>query len=332
MSALVYRNTKTTLPGWVPTVHQGQPRGMGYETPTHFVHFYGTDRGLWVISPGLTVSQKKQGALADWVANTFGAEDVIPSLNIIGHSIAGVWRPGISNYDDIRQGLGTTDAERHEHLQSIRLLIERLDELFLYIEPSQNGMLNFSHKSRELLILGCTEVENNWKRYLQAANVVPMNGRDYTTNDYVKLHSKLFLSEYEISLKAYPSIAPVRPFQGWNTQQPTQSLPWYHAYNLTKHDRQNHFSEATLGNCLSSVCANLILFSVRFSPLPLYQEGGTVSALFNQLFEISLRDCSPGTFYIRSINTSAIGNPNLICFDCSRDNNNEAWTVDPFVI
>jgi hypothetical protein len=34
----------------------------------------------------------------------------------------------------------------------------------------------------------------------------------------------------------------------------------------------------------------------------------------------------------RSINTSAIGNPNLICFDCVRDNNSEAWTVDPFVI
>ncbi len=246
--------------------------------------------------------------------------------------MAGVWRPGISTYDDARHGLGSTDVERHEHLQSIRLLIERLDELFLYIEPSQNSLLNYSHKTRDLLILACTELENNWKQYLQAAKAAPINGKDYTTNDYVRLHPKLFLSEFELSLKAYPSIAPVRPFQGWNTQHPTQSLPWYHAYNLTKHNRQSHFSEATLSNCLSSVCANLILFSVHFSPLPLYHEGGTVSALFNQLFEISLRDCSPSTFYIRSVNTSAIGNPNLICFDCCRDKKNEAWTVDPFVI
>jgi hypothetical protein len=96
------RNTKTTLPGWVTTVHQNQPRGMAYETTTHFVHFYGTDTGLWVISPGLTVTQIKQGTLTDWVVNTFGAQDVLQSANAVGHSVAGVWRPGITSYDDIR--------------------------------------------------------------------------------------------------------------------------------------------------------------------------------------------------------------------------------------
>ncbi len=117
--------------------------------------------------------------------------------------------PGILGFEDIRQGLGTTHAERHEHLQSIRLLVERLDELFLYIEPSANGLLNYSHKARELLILACTEVENSLKRYLQAANVISLNGKYYTTKDYIKLHPKLFLSEFEISLKAYPSIDPI---------------------------------------------------------------------------------------------------------------------------
>src|SRR5258707_11423506 len=180
MSALVYRNTKTTLPGWVSTLHQDQPRGMAYETATHFVHFYGKDTGLWVISPGLTVAQPKQGTLANWVVNTFGAQDVSQSANTLGHSVADVWRPGITSYDDIRQGLGTTDAERHEHLQSIRLLIERLDELFLYIEPGASGLLTYGHKTRELLILACTEVENHWKQYLRASSAAPMNGRDYT--------------------------------------------------------------------------------------------------------------------------------------------------------
>jgi hypothetical protein len=136
MSVLVYHNTTTTLPRWIPTLHLSQPRGMAYETATHFVHFYGTDTGLWVISPGLTVTQLKQGTLANWVTTTFGAQNVSQAANAVGHSIARVWRPGITNYDDIRQGLDTTDAERHEHLQSIRLLIDRLDELLLYIEPS----------------------------------------------------------------------------------------------------------------------------------------------------------------------------------------------------
>jgi hypothetical protein len=303
---------------------------MAYETATHFVHFYGSDAGLWVISPGLTVTEQKKGTLADWVTNTFGAQDVLQSSNTIGHSVVGVWRPGIISDDDIRQGLGARDPERHENLQSIRLLTERLDELFLYIEPSANGLLTYSHKTRELLILACTEVENDWKHYLRSAGTTPINGRDYSTNDYVKLHSKLFLSEFEISLKAYPSITPIRPFHGWNTTQPTQSLPWYHAYNLTKHDRQTHFFEATLENCLKAVCANIVLFSVRFSPFPLYREGGTVSALFNQLFEINLRGCAPPTFYIRDINTSSI-RANLVCFDCVRDKIDQPWIAEPLV-
>lgn len=331
MSALVYRNTKTTLPRWVNTLHQDQPRGMAYETATHFVHFYGTDVGLWTISPGLTVTQQKQGTLTDWVINTFGAQDILTSPNTTGHSVTGVWRPSIFSDDDIRQGLGARDPERHEHLQSVRLLAERLDELFLYIEPSSNGLLTYSHKTRELLILACTEVENDWKQYLRTAGAMPVNGRDYTTNDYVKLHPKLFLSEFDISLKAYPSIMPIRPFHGWNTTQPTQSLPWYHAYNLTKHDRQTHFSEATLGNCLKAVCAIIVLFSVRFSPFPLYREGGTVSALFNQLFEITLRDCAPTTFYIRDVNTSKISG-NLVCFDCVREKIDQPWITDSLIL
>ena len=291
MNVLVYRNTKTTVPGWITTLHQDQPRGMAYETATHFVHFYGSDTGLWMVSE-MIVTQPKQGTLTYWVVNTFGAQEVLQSANALGHSVAGVWRPGITNYDDIRQGLDTTNAKRHEHLQSIRLLTERLDELFLYIEPSVNGLQTYSHKTRELLILACTEVENNWKQYLLASGTAPMS-KEYTTNDYVKLHSKLFLSEFEVSVKAYPSIAPVRPFDGWDVAQPSKSLPWYYAYNLTKHDRQRYFSDATLQNCLSAVFANKVLFSVRFGPLPLYQEGGTVSALFNQLFEVRLRDSSP---------------------------------------
>jgi hypothetical protein len=325
MSALVYRNTKTTLPGWVTTLHENQPRGIAYETATHFVHFYGMDAGLWVVSPGLTAVQPKQGTLRDWIMNAFGAQDIAQARTPIGHSVAGVWRPGITSYDDIRQGLGTTDAERYTHLQSIRLLIERLDDLFLYIEPSASGLQTYSHKTRELLILACTEVENNWKRYLRAAGVVP-TGRDYTTNDYVRLQPKLFLSEYEVY------IPPIRPFQGWDVAQPTQSLPWYHAYNLTKHDRQTYFAEATLANCLTAVGANIVMFSVRFSPVPLYHEGGTVSALFNQLFEISLRDCSPTTFYIRPLNASSVTNPNFICIDCVREKLGQPWVVDALTL
>lgn len=332
MNAIVYRNTKSTIPGWVPTLYVTFPRGMAFENATHFVHYYGQDSSIWTIPMGpITVSEQKQGTLEDWVIRTFGAQDIEQSIVNIGETIEGIWRPGIASYEDIRQGLGTTDAERHQCLQSIRLLIERLDEIFLYVEPSSNSLKTYSHKIRDLLILACTEVESNWSRYLRVARATPV-GKDFTTKDYVKLLSKLYLAEFEINIKPYPAIAPIRPFDGWDQVKPTQSLPWYEAYNLTKHDRQSNFSLATLEHCLSAVCANLVLFCVRFSPLPLYQEGGTVAALCNQFFDVKLVACSPTTFYVRSVNLPAGRANSLICFDCVQDNVNEPWVVTPFTL
>jgi hypothetical protein len=107
----------------------------------------------------------------------------------------------------------------------------------------------------------------------------------------------------------------LRPFHGWTAAQPTKSLVWYDGYNLTKHDRKTHFDKATLKNCIDAVSANLALFSPRFSPYPLYNEGGTVSALFQQLFEIELKDPRPETFYVPLIKFPDNPNLNLIVID-----------------
>ena len=46
MKAIVYRNTKTTLPGWIPSLHNSNPRGVAYKIEGHFVHMYGGGDGL----------------------------------------------------------------------------------------------------------------------------------------------------------------------------------------------------------------------------------------------------------------------------------------------
>jgi hypothetical protein len=135
LKPLIYRNTISKV-NVSPPLHESDPRGYAYEIDTHFVHFYGRDSGLWVISSGLTTTQGKSGSLVNWIAGTFGATDVTIGLPEVGSTVAGIWRPGIFRYDDIREALATTDSDRHEALQSVRLLLERLDELFLYIEPS----------------------------------------------------------------------------------------------------------------------------------------------------------------------------------------------------
>lgn len=313
MNAITYRNTKTALPGWLNTVHQTQQRGLAYETDSHFVHLYGTDSHLWVISIGLTATEKKSGTLEDWAVRVFGADDIKSALHPVGHAVNGVWRPGIYFGNEALQGLGNSEADQRSSEQALRLLVERLDELLLYIEPDAHGLAAYSHKTRELLILACTELENSWNYYMSLANAAPTNGNTFTTKDYVKLLKPLFLSEFEITMKPYSAVPTMRPFDGWDPNNPTKSLNWYDAYNKTKHDRTTHFAEAKLSNCLTAVVANLIMFCVRFSPYPLLDAPGTLAPLINQLFSIQLCKPNPQTFYVPQIQLQSNIAESLIC-------------------
>ena len=300
MKALVYRTTKSPVPGWA-SAHEKQPRGFAYETATHFVHIYGAGDGLWTISNGLTVTNKKDGSLSDWVTQ-FGAENVEQSNLDVGATIEGVWRPGLYYDLDVLQGLGETNLDLRLAEQALLLLIQRLDELLLFVEPTTQSLSAYSHKARELLILACTEVEAQWKYYLRRGGLIK---QVFTTNDYIALRGPLHLEEYEISLPRYKEVPPIRPFLGWSTVPgPTQTLPWYDAYNKTKHDSKEHFPAANVLACLQAVTASIAMFSVRFGPFRLYQGGGMLSALFNPTFVIALRDCDPRSFYVPELDVA----------------------------
>jgi hypothetical protein len=88
--------------------------------------------------------------------------------------------------------------------------------------------------------------------------------RRWSTQDYVKLRDPMHLTDYEFRLTLFPHIRPFAPFSSWSNSQPTQSLSWYHAYNLTKHDRERHFREATLEHAIHAVSAVVALFYAQF--------------------------------------------------------------------
>lgn len=325
MRALAYRNTKTTLPGWVPTVHIDQPQGVAYETDTHFVHFYARGSGLYVLSIGLTATEEKNASLADWTSRAFGAQDVVECRNAVGTTVKGVWRPGIYLQTEALQALGNSDSDQRAAEQSLRLLVDRLDELLLYIEPDTHGLNSYSHKTRELLILACTEVESTWKLYMRSAGAAPLNGKDFTTKDYVKLLEPLYLREYEVLVKPYPSVSSLKPFADWDPAAPSRSLTWYDAYNKTKHDRANYFCEGTLRNCFMAVAANLVLFAVRFSPFPLLEGVGVLPPLINQLFNIRLSGFSQNAWYVPMLKLPTDMRSDLIC-------GNRGDLVQPWVV
>jgi len=298
MNAITYNNTVTTIPRWTEPIHLKHPRGFAYETDTHFVHMYGDIVRFHPIHVGLTVTEKKTGTLVDWVLKTFGAVDIKALELEVGQSIEGVWRPSLYYYTDVLQALNCSDVDMRLAEQSLRILINKLDELFLYIEPESQCLQTYSHKTRELLILACTEVENSWKSYMTKSSTLPVNGRTYTTQDYVKLLDKLYLDEYQFKLILYQHIPPIVPFKGWDKNAPSVSLTWYDAYNKTKHDRTTNFSVATLWNCISAVVANLVMHSVKFGPYPMFERTSVFSTLVQEHFQGELIDSSPISYYL----------------------------------
>lgn len=329
MQVISYTNTKTEIPGWVNTLHEDQPIGYAYETETHFVHFYGRENGLYVISPGLTAIEGiKEGTLRDWVNRVFGATNIIEHNLEAGKTVNGIWRPGLLFQNEIYSGLNVDKFEQRENEQALRVLFDKLDELLLYIEPEGDGLKAYSHKTRELLILACTEVENHWKALIDKSGVAPSNGRTFTTIDYAKIKNAARLGEYQISLRNYKHLEPIRPFNDWDIAKPTQSLSWYDAYNKSKHDRSGSFSESSLLNVLNAVCASLVMFCVRFGPFHLLNETKTLSSLTNQMFEINLVEVDRRSFYLPKINLPDGARSDLFVYDSYRANDNIAWVVN----
>jgi hypothetical protein len=301
-TAITYKNSITTLPGWVDNLHVSQQIGYAYLADEHYIHVYGSGDNLWILSTGLTATEKKiaEKTITDWTSERFGAQDIRAMKLSPGEVLCSVWRPGLYYSQEIYQALNTQEHEQRAAEQALRILIEKLDDLLLYIEPTVNGLNTYGHKTRELLILACTEVENYWLQYMRIAHATPA-GRSFTTNDYVKLLAPLCLAEYKVSFKQSNSMPPSCPFENWSSANPTQSLGWYDSYNKTKHDRATHFAEATLKNCLDAISATITLFCVRYSPFPLVSGNGSAAALFNQHFSVQLHEPDPRTFYIPQI-------------------------------
>jgi hypothetical protein len=331
MKVYTYENTKTDIPNRVNTLHETQKYGYGYETDTHFVHFYGKE-SFYTISAGLTAIEAKSGLYTDWIQKRFGAINIEELQLESGNTIKGIWRPSLYYWEDIENALQINSVEQRSQEQALRVLVEKLDELLIFIEPSADGLKSYSHKTRELLILACTEVENQWRALLNLAKHLPINKKSFTTNDYVKLLPAAYLDEYQIELKNYDSLLPHKPFSGWNTSNPTQSLSWYDAYNKTKHDRDTHFSEAKFQFSIDAVAANIIMYCVRFGALMLLQDTNTLSGLIKQIFNIKIIGSNRKSFYIPKLELPADTRTDCFIYDSYRAKHNKPWIVNNFQV
>ncbi|WP_420030719.1 hypothetical protein ACN429_11660 [Pseudomonas oryzihabitans] len=187
----------------------------------------------------------------------------------INHYFPRVWR---GHYKLERDELCSNAVSNMEEYGSIYVssvvaaenIYRYLQEVFNYIDPCQENMGAFGPKLRELLILACTEVEGLWKGVLRANST--MEKARYSTKDYYALCELLCLKSWGVYLRDYPDLGQFSPFENWNSEQATQSLVWYEAYNAVKHDREKSANQATLKNVLGAMSAIHILLAAQWGP------------------------------------------------------------------
>ena len=330
MKAICYHNTKLTLPNWNPNdqLNEECPLGFAYESGDFYVHMYGRGDGLYTVSPGITaIEGKTEGSsLEQWAVKRFGAENIQTMCEEVGVTHPSIWRPGLYTYDELRQGLHYLPLKKEDEDQALFLLLQKLINIFTYIEPANCNLSCYGHRIRELIILASTEFENQCRNILRANNISPQ-GKDYMSKDFVKLNALAHLTEYEIMFKPFANLRPFKPFDNWNEERPTQSLVWYDKYNRVKHDRTNDFSAASLETALNAIAANIILYSVQFGPYLLSNLSSVLSSYFNQYIHLSLVNPDITTFYIPKVKLNDIIRKDYFVCDAFRERFIKPWTV-----
>jgi len=146
------------------------------------------------------------------------------------------------------------------YIRAFLLLLKDLQELFDYIEPADTNLPCYSYRIHALLLRACVEVEANCKAILKENGYT--KATDMTMNDYKKINITHLLSSYQVKAPYWSGTSDTRsPFSAWSTGG---SLPWYDAYNITKHDRHAGFKKANFEHLLDACCGVLVILSAQF--------------------------------------------------------------------
>ncbi|AOS39377.1 hypothetical protein A0U95_11555 [Pseudomonas brassicacearum] len=163
---------------------------------------------------------------------------------------------------------------RH-YVRAFLLLQEDVLNLFAYVEPSDKNIETYSHRIQQLLMIACVEVEANLTAIFLDNEYAAAQG-NLTMQQYRLIDFSHRLSSYEIRVPTWQGSMGVRkPFHGWSRGAP---LPWYQAYNKSKHNRHENFKLATFDALIDAFCGLSALLAAQFHDED-YSPGGKTLGL-----------------------------------------------------
>jgi len=146
------------------------------------------------------------------------------------------------------------------YVRALLLLLKDLQALFDYIEPADKNVPCYLFRIHALLVRACIEVEANCKAILVENGYTKSS--DMNVRDYRKINTTHRLSSYEVKVPYWSGTKNLRnPFAAWASGG---SLPWYQAYNRTKHDRHTEFEDATFDHLIDACCGVFVVLSSQF--------------------------------------------------------------------
>lgn len=138
------------------------------------------------------------------------------------------------------------------------LCLEDLRTCMEYVEPHDQNLGTFSHRTYELLLRISTEFETACKHAARSRSITL--GARPNIRDYQGLAEAVGGTDAQVHLLFWnPQPRIVAPFSDWVAGK---SLGWYADYGLAKHDRYSHFKEARFENVLLAFAALFILLNV----------------------------------------------------------------------
>jgi hypothetical protein len=133
--------------------------------------------------------------------------------------------------------------------REIDLISQDLEECFNVNSVSERNYEAFGTQYERIIYFCCIGIESLFRKVFVANGVTK---KHLTMSDFVVLKQHSRLSEMGLSLVRYPWIAELFPFAGWSEERPSESLPWFGAYNALKHDKKRNEHRATMRNALNA--------------------------------------------------------------------------------
>ncbi len=151
----------------------------------------------------------------------------------------------------------------HRWVRAFMLIQHDLVHYLESVEPADENLPTYSLRGADLLVRTCIEVEANLNAILRA-NTYAKTGNLNMADDYFKIETSHFLSQFEVQFPYWDGSQQIRrPFEAWGTGT-YASLPWYGAYNKVKHDRAEKLSKATFLHLTDAWCGLVAVLTAQF--------------------------------------------------------------------